>query len=1236
MKKGILLLTLILGGTLLWAQERSDLIVVDQFGYLPDSRKVAVLRNPELGFDADLSYVPPEYMYLVDARSGEKLLRARPVAWMNGALDESSGDRCWHFDFSQVSATGEYYVYDEEHHLRSSRFRIAPNVYNHVLKEAMRSFFYQRVGMEKKLPYAEVAWEDEASHSGDLQDNNARSWYDKNNPDGERDVSGGWYDAGDYNKYTSWTANYVTSFMLAYLEAPQAWGDDYNIPESGDGMPDILNEAIYGLDHLLRMQQDDGSVLSIVGEAGASPPSAATEPSYYGPPNTSATRNCAAAFALASVVYRDQGLPDYADTLLQRSLKAWGWAELHPDSLFRNNDAAWGSQGLGAGQQEVSDYGREMIRLEAACYLFEATGETRFQDAFDSNYRNTHMFQWNGYVYPYESTEQDLLLYYTTLDGATPAVKEDILDTYRGGTVNGSDNLKAYQNGVDPYFAHLDSYTWGSNGIKGSQGSIHYNLLTYGMAEGVEAEALHGAEAFIHYIHGVNPLGMVYLSNMYAHGAEKSVNEFYHSWFTNGSPLWDRVGESTYGPAPGFLTGGANPSYDWDGCCPSGCGSSGNNAKCKSESIAPPKGQPKQKSYKDFNTSWPLNSWSVTENSCGYQTRYIRLLSKFVQAGMDCNGEVDGGAFVDSCGSCAGGSTGIEPVLDPALCQDDIPDGDTMYVEGRHLYTSAGERVVLRGVNEMFAWGSDLLGERLLPEIDQTGANCVRLVWTEEVGQKDKLVRLIENTIARKMIAMPECHSATGEWDKLDVCIHFWKDPVLLEGIQANRKWTLVNIGNEVGDGMVTAQQFKEGYMRAIDSLRGWGYTVPLVIDASTWGQNLEVILATWEEILAHDPLQNILFSVHSYWSDTDHYERVVNASINDGLPIIIGEGPSPTSYPNCGVLDYAHGLEALGNNDVGWLFWSWGGIPNGHCVPNFDLTDGDFGSWLTPHARDMAVDHPYSLLRSARRPASFYEGGEVLAAGIYLNLEALELPVGDSLPLEVLVMPVNAAGASWTLALSGGGMGGEVQYNSESGYLKGLKEGPVQIDVALDSQAAIRFSSQVEVLYVPVSSIAFDPEQAWLEVGEHLEFSVSVWPENATEPAYHLVLEGEEGVVLLDEEAGTVTALEQGSARLEALWDHGEVKGSLELMVSNPVSLEEDGLPGMRVYPNPVEGKLHVEFEHPGAVLLSILDLDGRILLEQRHAHHSELDLSALAAGNYVLRIMLEDRTYYRKLSVR
>jgi hypothetical protein len=155
---------------------------------------------------------------------------------------------------------------------------------------------------------------------------------------------------------------------------------------------------------------------------------------------------------------------------------------------------------------------------------------------------------------------------------------------------------------------------------------------------------------------------------MYKYGGDNCINEFYHTWFTNGSALWDRVGISTYGPAPGFLTGGPNPSYNVDGCCPGSCGSAQNNALCTSENLTPPRNQPRQKSYKDFNTSWPLNSWSVTENSCGYQVNYIRLLSKFVNPQYDCSGVLNGGAKIDECGRCSGGNTGINPVNDPRLC----------------------------------------------------------------------------------------------------------------------------------------------------------------------------------------------------------------------------------------------------------------------------------------------------------------------------------------------------------------------------------------------------------------------------------------------------------------------------------------------------------------------------------------------------------------------------------------
>ncbi len=651
------------------AQAPSRFIIVDQFGYLPDAQKIAVIKDPQVGYDADESFTPGQTYILVNAITGEHALAGKPVSWNNGATDASSGDKAWHFDFSAVSEIGRYYILDVDNNVRSFEFEISPIVYDMVLKQAVRMLFYQRAGFAKEARYAGAAWADGASHIGPLQDKNCRLFSDKNNPATERDLSGGWYDAGDFNKYTNWTANYVVEMMKAWLEKPNAWADNYNIPESGNGIPDLLDEAKWGIDFLLRMQQTDGGVLCIVGESHASPPSGATGQSLYGPATTSATLNTAAAFALSSKVYRAMNMIPYADTLMARAIKAWNWAEMNPAVIFNNNSAENSSLGVGAGNQEEDEYTRFISKLEAACFLFDVTRNTGYRDYFDGNYQRVHLLEWT-FAYPYEPIAQDLLLYYTHAENATSSVCDEIRTVYRNAMQNNTDNFPAFYSVKDPYLAHLAAYTWGSNAQKGAQGTMYYNMKYFGLNPSRDKDAVNAAQAYIHYIHGVNPLNMVYLSNMYAYGGDNTVNEFYHTWFCNGSAKWDRVGTSLYGPPPGFLTGGANPGYDWADCCPGGCGSSANNAICLSESISPPKNQPKQKSYKDFNTSWPLNSWEITENSCGYQVNYIRLLSKFVTVNLDCHGDSAGTAYLDTCGICSGGNTGIIPGENPCECPD--------------------------------------------------------------------------------------------------------------------------------------------------------------------------------------------------------------------------------------------------------------------------------------------------------------------------------------------------------------------------------------------------------------------------------------------------------------------------------------------------------------------------------------------------------------------------------------
>jgi endoglucanase len=600
-------------------------IVVDQFGYIPAYQKVAVIRDPQTGFDASDSFTPGTTYEVVNATTNAVVFSGAPTPWNGGAQDASSGDKAWHFDFSSVTAEGSFFVRDAQRSIVSPTFSISATVYAPVLKAAVRYFFYQRCGPEKTAANAGIGWADGAAFVKPGQDKTARLYSAKSDPATERDVSGGWFDAGDCNKYTSWAAGYVVGLLQAYAQRPGIWTDDFNIPESGNGIPDIVDEAKWGLDWLRRMQLADGSVLSIVGVSGASPPSASTQPSYYGPANTSATLATAAAFAFgAKVLGGFPALASYAADLRSLAELAWNWADANPKVLFRNNDDSNGSGGLGAGQQETDDFGRLMSKLNAAVYLFDLTGSSVYRSFVDANYSQTHLIVWSNYVSPYEGDTQLSLLHYASLPTATSAVAGAIRSAYANGMESewfrGKVTSKA-----DPYQAYIADYIWGSNSVKGVWGNLFLDLKQFGLGSHPQSDNVTAAAGYLHYLHGVNPFGKVYLTNMYSLGATNSVNQIFHTWFADGSSKWDDAKKSTYGPPPGFLVGGPNYNqWDWDSRCPS------ISPLCGSERPQPPYGQPPQKSYKDFNDGWPLNSWPIAEVSNGYQVNYIRMLARLV------------------------------------------------------------------------------------------------------------------------------------------------------------------------------------------------------------------------------------------------------------------------------------------------------------------------------------------------------------------------------------------------------------------------------------------------------------------------------------------------------------------------------------------------------------------------------------------------------------------------------
>lgn len=615
-------------------------ITVDQFGYRPADTKVAVLRDPQLGYDSLQSYTPGTSISVVDSATGKVVYSGVAIAHNEGNIDTASGDKIWWFDFSKVTDVGTYFVRDDADTAKKSfYFRVKEDIYNDILKAAVRMMFYQRVGFAKEAKYAGAEWTDAASHT---QDTKARLFTDSTNTALERDVSGGWYDAGDYNKYTDWNGNYVEELLDAYFERPKAFTDDYNIPESGNGIPDVLDEVKWGLDHMLRMYNEDGSVLSVVGESheksdgsAATPPSTAAGRTYYGAPNATATYSAAKAFAYGVKAAKIFWGEEYAKTLETAAIKAFDWAESHQDSLFYNNDAAHGTKGLAAGQQEQNIDDNESTvcvrlhnRVNSALRLYELTGDAKYKKIFEDNYESFPLMHGWGDSYRYDH-HMTFLRYYAYAD-ADETIKQKIVDKLVALMEKPADFAGAFP--TDGYRAFVRDYNWGSNSAKASYGVL-FSRLAELKFPGIDANTYKEmAEGYVHYMHGVNPFGMVYLSNMASYGAGKSATMIYHKWFDVTSEKWGIVKEGSIGPAPGYVPGGANSRYKWDSCCDqgeTGCGSKSNHELCFSQDI--PVGEPNEKMYRNLNRGWPIAGYEITEPSLGYQTKFIHMLSKFVE-----------------------------------------------------------------------------------------------------------------------------------------------------------------------------------------------------------------------------------------------------------------------------------------------------------------------------------------------------------------------------------------------------------------------------------------------------------------------------------------------------------------------------------------------------------------------------------------------------------------------------
>jgi endoglucanase len=492
---------------------------MNQLGYLPAAPKHAVLVT-------DATDPVP---FAVHDRAGAAVLAGRSVPWPQRP-EPTSGLSVHRLDLTALTAAGPgYRVVAGEH--RSHPFRIAADLYDEPSRDALRLFYLLRSGCpidEERAP----GYGHPAGHPGDTAvpcwtGPDAARLYPGWQPAGVFDVSGGWYDAGDYGKYV--VSGGIALWQLLNLlrllrrHAHGRYGE-------------VLEECRWQLDWMLRMQVPPGHPLAgmafhrVHGTTWSPLPG----PAHDDPttrvlhrPSTAATLHLAAVAAQAARLL--PGEP----RLLTAARTAYRAAIAEPDLIAPDDQGRYGG----------GPYGDERLADDfywAAAELWLATGEDEYRAALTGSPEHTaDVFDPAGFDF-------DRVAGPARLDLATATPRLPDHDRVAGSVRAAGErllDLQARQPWGQPY-APPDGWAWGSNG------RILNNLVVLATAHELTGDQrFHDAVAVgMDYLLGRNALGQSYLTG---YGVDRTehlrTRQFGHDLDPALPP-----------PPPGALAGGAN------------------------------------------------------------------------------------------------------------------------------------------------------------------------------------------------------------------------------------------------------------------------------------------------------------------------------------------------------------------------------------------------------------------------------------------------------------------------------------------------------------------------------------------------------------------------------------------------------------------------------------------------------------------------------------------------------
>lgn len=493
-------------------------IQLNQLGFYPKGAKVAVVT----------ANANSDTFYVVAETTKDTVFRGQLGPQKQSSFSSTVTRLA---DFSEVKKGGRYCIVVPGL-APSCSFQISDLVHRNVALASLKAFYYQRSNVMLVQRYA-LKWHRTAGHP-DTAVQVHPSAADANRPAGTIISSpGGWYDAGDYNKYIVNSGITMGTMLAAYEDFTDYFDRlQVHIPENTDAIPDILNEVVYNLRWMLTMQDPaDGGVYHKCTNAefdGVVMPGVTKLPRYVVQKSTAAALNLAAVAAQSARILKKY-YPTLADSCLKAATAAWNWALKNPNVVYnqRQINSSFNPD-INTGEYGDRNFNDEL--LWAAAELFATTSNNKYSDVVAQRLKDpVSVPSWNSV---------GMLGYYTMVrHGKSAQMKDSILRMADKFIANIPSNAFAVVMGQSKA-----DFVWGSNSVAANQGILLINAYRVSNNK----KYLNAALSNLDYILGRNATGYCFVTG---YGTRSPMNPHHRPSGADG------IAE----PVPGLLAGGPNP-----------------------------------------------------------------------------------------------------------------------------------------------------------------------------------------------------------------------------------------------------------------------------------------------------------------------------------------------------------------------------------------------------------------------------------------------------------------------------------------------------------------------------------------------------------------------------------------------------------------------------------------------------------------------------------------------------